>query len=193
MGELIHVDFIGSNPLDQELARLTDMKPAFAKAVEFWRQIIAGEFAGQFWRPPSGAPKPWKNVEAFGNVPAPVKILSRSGRLEQAWAGGFGSITRITATGAEFGVSGAALPYAAVHRGGSGKVTTAMANRATEIRVTPKMRVFLGMAKGVWLKKDTKVIRIIPRPHATENPEVRTGITAIITNYILRGALREAA
>ena len=189
----ITVDFIGSNPLDKELARVMDPTPAYEAGVKFWRSIIAGEFAGQFWRPPSGSTRAWKEVKKFGNQPAPVRILSRSGRLEQAWAGGFGSITRITKDGAEFGVSGAALPYAAVHRGGAGAVTTAMAAEPERINVTPKMRVFLGLNKGVWLKKDTKVILIPRRPHATVNPEVRTGITAIMTNFVLRGAVREAA
>lgn len=191
MTEIV-VDFIGSNPLDQELARVTDMKPAFEQAVGFWRDVIGQEFATESWRPPSGAPRPWKEVEAFGSRPAPVHILSRSGRLEQAWSGGFGSITRITDTGAEFGVSGAAVPYAAVHRGGSGAVTTAVASVPARIPVTQKMRTFLGLSFGVWLKSDTKVIRIPRRPHATLNPEVRTGVTAIMTNWILRGA-REAA
>jgi len=84
-------------------------------------------------------------------------LRSRSGS-----AGLRGSITTEPQSGAKkvaggyqvkVGPGGMASRYAAIHEFGG------------QINVTPKMRMFLGMDKGVWLKKSTTHITIPARPY----------------------------
>lgn len=182
MGRPIELSVIGENALDQELAAVADLVPAFRQIITFWRDVIGQEFESESWFPPSGPARPWKKVSAFGNTPPSISILNRSGRLLEAWSGGVGSVENLSREGATFGVSG--IPYAAVHRGGSGEVFTVDAERPFEIRVTDKMRRFLAGVKEVYLRASTKVISIPRRPHATMNPKVQTGISAIIVAHI---------
>lgn len=170
---------------------LADLSPALRESVRAHRQIVRKEFELEVWERPAGGKQRWLKTRAFGSdlAPAgssvaPAKTLQHSGRLRRAWLGeGPGAVTRIGRRDAVFGVSG--IPYAAVHRGGTGKVLTADASIPAKIPVTPKMRVFLGVAKGVWLRKTTTHITIPRRPHATDNPEAATRRAAIFSAYLV--------
>lgn len=140
-----------------------------------WGAIIDEEFATASWRAPGGGVIPWAPVRAFGNVAANATPLQRSGRLRGAYraaAAGGGALTVGQSEGSvemRVNVPGG---YAAVHRGGSGKL--GVGNIAPlRIAVTTKMRWFLGLAKGVWLNRGTAFIEIPRRPHATTNPKIR--------------------
>lgn len=173
-----------------------DLRPAFKEAIANWRELIAEEFDTQSWRAPSGAPRPWAATKPFAGEGTFGfgKILNRTGRLRDAWLGrGEGSFERVNATSASFGVTGTVGLYGSVHRGGSGEVRAAQSRIPFVQKVTPKMRVFLGLAKGVWLKKTTTELVTPRRPHATINPEIRTRITAIFAAHVFSGAERRVA
>lgn len=146
------------------------------RGIKAWAAIIdQDEFGGRQWLMPGGGTQRWKDVPAFGKVPANPTPLQRSGKLRAAYrsaAAGGGTITATVDGGkVEMHVN---VPggYAAVHRGGSGKLLGGDIVPLA-IPVTDKMRWFLGFEKGVWLKRTTKRILIPRRPHATSNPKIR--------------------
>ncbi len=151
------------------------------QAIAAARSVIHDEFNREAWRPPSGAAQPWQKTGPFGNEPAPAKTLQRSGSLLAAWLGGAGSFQRIEQQQASFGITGMVARIASVHRG---QGTQADARVPTRIAVTPKMRVFLGVVKGVWLRKTTTHITIPKRVHATDNPETATRVTALFAAFV---------
>lgn len=159
----------------QERVSSRNLGRLLSAGIRAWGAVIDEEFAGGFWYMPGGGQKRWAPVKAFGNVPENPTPLQRSGRLRASYraaAAGGGAIT-VTQDGAtaSFSVN---VPggYAAVHRGGSGKLLSGdIAPLA--IQVTPKMRWFLGLVKGVWLKRSTSRIILVRRPHATSNPKIR--------------------
>lgn len=184
----ITVDLTGRG-LEQEIARVLDLRPALEASVRRWRRIIAAEFQGGYWQSPGGGRVAWRRVEAFGSRPGGSPLL-RTGALLRAWLGtGAGGFEQFGALEASFGVRGSAFPGAVVHRGGAGIVRTAEARRDTRIRVTARMRAFLGRRYGVWLRRSTGFVRVPPRPHATDSPELATGVTADMVAHV-RGEAR---
>lgn len=186
MATLLRVETVGQPILEQTLARMSDLRPAYGESVAAWRDVGEEEFFTETWRRPGGSARSWERTKyPFGRQQAGPGILRRSGALLRAYMGaGAGSIESVTDRGAEFGVSGTLLPYAAVHRGGAGAVNTAAANRPAEIPVTPKMRRFLAAAFGVFLRRDKRVIVIPHRPHFTANAEVRTRVAGIFAAHL---------
>lgn len=176
---------VNGDPIAPIFGRMKNLRPAFVTAVKAWRALVAQEFAQEAWRPRSGPFRAWKPVEAFGSREAPEKILDRTGALRRAWLGvGAGSLERITDEMGEFGVSQLLLPYAHVHRGEGEDVSAAASRQPFKIRVTTKMRYYLGLTYGVWLRASTTEISIPRRPHATTSPELKTRVNAIFNAHI---------
>ena len=178
-GFTVVVETVGNKPV---LSGIEDRvkSPPFRLSVKAWRAVIAREFETGAWESAGGGRVGWKKTLGFGNREAPGKTLIRTGKLRNAYQGGPGGIDiRNVAGGVEFGVSGAAIPYAAVHRGGAGKILAADAAIPQRTQVTQAMRGYLGAALGVRLRKTTRELVTPRRPHATANPEVRTRVTAI--------------
>jgi hypothetical protein len=180
---LIALEITPSRPLGAMAARLGgSMREPLGASRDAFRSLIAEEFRLEAWRPPSGPMRPWKRTRAFGAKPAPAKTLHGGGALRRAWLGqGAGAIERMGANSVTVGVSGAVLPYAAVHRGG-GKVTAADSRRPFRIKVTDRMRRYVLFAFHVPLKVGA-YIEIPRRPHATSSPELRTRMTAIFSAW----------
>lgn len=143
--------------------------------IKAWGAIIdRDEFGGRQWLMPAGGTKRWDDVKEFGNVPANPTPLVRSGALRaryRAAAAGGGAIS-VTVGGGRAEMRVHVPGYGAVHRGGTGKLLSGDIVPLA-IAVTAKMRWFLGLSKGVWLKRDTTRILIPRRPHATSNPKIR--------------------
>lgn len=178
--------------LEEEISRVLDLTPAMEAGVRRWRKLIEGEFRGGYWQSPGSGRVAWQPVEAFGSRPGGPPLL-RTGALLRAYLGtGSGGFQEIGKLAASFGVRGAVFPGAAIHRGGAGPVRIAQARQLSRIRVTPRMRAFLGGRFGVWLRKSTEFIRIPPRPHATDSPELATGWTADLVAYVKGEARRPA-
>lgn len=173
----IKAEIVGQ-PLKEMSERVSprNMGRVLRTAIKAWAAVIdQDEFGGRQWLMPGGGTQRWKDVPAFGNVPANPTPLQRTGRLRAAYksaAAGGGTISATTEGGkVELHVN---VPggYAAVHRGGTGKLLSGDIVPLA-IPVTDKMRWFLGLSKGVWLKRSTKSILIPRRPHATSNPKIR--------------------
>lgn len=154
--------------------------------IKAWAGIIDQEFATRSWFMPGGGTKKWDDVKEFGvsgikskfgvskATPANPTPLERSGRLRgqyRAAAAGGGAIS-VTSDGASAEYRINVGGYGVVHRGGSGKLLSGDIVPLA-IQVTDKMRWFLGLNKGVWLKRETKEVFIVRRPHATSNPKIR--------------------
>jgi hypothetical protein len=128
---------------------------------------------------------PWKRTLAFGSRPAPRRTLHDKGALEAAWTGrGAGSVTRHGPNGVTIGVDSRVFPQAR------------MLQRAgiTFIRVTPKSRLYLGLAFGVWLRKSTRHIKVQGR-RVSMNRTILGRARKPVSRYYLHGetASRKAA
>lgn len=177
----VAVEFV-SPPILREMSERVggSQREPLQATVAAFRGLIREEFDREFWRPPSGPPRPWERTKAFGNRPPPAKTLHRRGALRRAWLGrGAGAIEVYGQRSVTVGVAGSIIPYAAVHRGGPGRVRAADARRPFRIRVTRRMRGYLAAALGVYLRRTTTHIEIPRRPHASINPELTTRINAI--------------
>lgn len=185
MGQFLTIEPSRERILERLSERAEDLTPALRAAIRAWRSVGREEFDREAWNSPSGGFRGWLPTRQFGNTPPPPKTLQRSGALLRAYLGqGPGAIEEVGRDEARFGVSGAVLPYAVVHRGGSiGRLLLASAQTLEQIPVTPRMRRFLAAAKGVFLRKETRFIEIPRRPHFTLNPEVRTRIAAIFAAH----------
>lgn len=172
---------------DHLAERLADLGPWLTAAKGIAREAIQDEFLRSVWRSPQGE-EPWApHVEHDQYFSHPQLIVS--GGLLAAWMGtGSGAIDKRDDTSFTIGVSG--HPAAEIHRGG----TTAAAavrsarDKATLIFVTDKMRWFLGLVLGMWLKKTTTHIRIPARPHATPDMATREAMRDALGAYLVNDA-----
>lgn len=156
--------------------RLRNLTPALRRSVAIRREGIGREFAQEAGVNPGGGLTRWRKTSRFGNVEPPAKTMQRSGAMLRALLGsGRGSVERYTEKQAEFGVDGAAFPQARILRQGG------------RIRVTDRMRRFLGAVKGVHLRRSTKSIRIPARPYGSPNPATRQRINEAFRDWIVRG------
>lgn len=168
---------------DRLAARLADLGPWLTEAKRIAREAILDEFTRSTWRSPQGEVAWAPHVEHDQYFSHPQLIVS--GGLLAAWMGtGSGAIEKRDDTSFTIGVSG--HPAAAVHRGG----TTARnaKQKATLIFVTDKMRWFLGLVLGMWLKKTTTHIRIPSRPHATPDMATREAMRDALAAYLVNDA-----
>ena len=193
MASLIVADVIGGEIFEDLLAEVQDIRPALREWVRMRRGMINLEFLREGWFAPGGGFVPWQKTRDFGTRKAPRKTLSRTAALLRAWTGvGLGALERVTDKAATFGVSGLRFPYAAVHRGGAGEVGTGIAGVPARIPVTQRMRFYLGLTFGVWLRSGKRFIEIPRRPHATNSPEARTRTTALFVDFIRQAVARVA-
>lgn len=151
-------------------------------AIKILRASVAQEFEGGYWLRPDGGQTGWKEVREFGSRPAPESPLGGSdGFLAQAWQGmnAFGGEEK-TDTMAAITVTHPAAP---VHRGGDVNPSDSY---ETKIGVTEKMRRFLGLEYGVWMKQEE--ITIPARPHATTNPKLEENLATMFGRVIAAAA-----
>lgn len=164
---------------DKLSEKLADLGPWLTAAKGIAREAIQDEFLRGVWRSPQGE-EPWApHVEHPQYASHPLLILS--GSYLAAWMGtGSGAIDRRDDNSFTIGVSG--FPASELHRGG----TTARNTKAgiTLIFVTEKMRWFLGLVLGMWLKKTTTHIRIPARPHATPDMATREAMRDALGAYL---------
>lgn len=151
---------------------------ALAEAIQRGRNCASVE--EQFRRQTEigrGVTLPWKRTRPFGTRPAPARTLHATGALEAAWTGrGAGSVVHFTGRSVSVGVDRVQFP----------QVTVFQRRSPTLIRVTPKMRMFLGMEFGVWLRSATTSITVDPRRVAI-NGQILDRARRIVTSYFLRG------
>lgn len=174
-----------------------DTRPLLRAMIATHRHLIRGEFRGGYWLPPEGGRVRWPRTEAFGNRPAPARTMIGSGAYLSAWMGGAGSVERITRRRAEFGVDSSRFPFARVHRATTTKqLTVAESKRPAEQVVSRRQRWFLGLTYGAWMRTGA-VLRTPRRPHATDNPELRRRMRALVAAWArgepLSGAGRRGA
>lgn len=161
-------------------AKLADLGPWLTAAKGIAREAIQDEFLRGVWRSPTGE-VPWEpHVEYPEYVSHPLMIWT--GKTIAAWMGtGPGRIDRRDEKSFTIGVSG--HPGLLVHRGGT-NARNAKAG-VTLIFVTQKMRWFLGLVLGMWLKKTTQFIRIPARPHATPDMRTREEMRDALKTYLV--------
>lgn len=164
------------------IARGSDLRTPFRRIVREGRAMVSEEFEKQSYRQPSGGFVAWDKTKPFGNREAPNKTLHRTGALRGAWEGGAGGYEEVTRTFATFGVLGLGRYVDAVREGAN-------------IPVTRKMRLFLGLEFGVWMRADRKTIRIQPRRHADleKSVEFAERAAAILAEYVQFADERRAA
>jgi len=136
--------------------------PRGARVVKAIRLAIGEEFSRGAERTDSGFKK-WKPTQSFGTKTATNPPLGgKAGRVARAWAGGAGGFSTVSGTEIVIGVR---APWAAVHRGDNGPVTT------IRPRGGDRMRFFLGRAFGVWISRArlAQGLKVPARPHATAN------------------------
>jgi hypothetical protein len=135
--------------IDLRYKRARNLRPGLEAAAKEAQLSVREEFIGSFWKSYSGAKISWsKRKDNFNH---PLLILSR--RLFLDWTEGQPTITDRT-----FSI-GSSLPYAEIHRGGSG----------ADIQTSP-----------LWNN-------IPPRPHGTRNPDLDESVRTKILDYILFG------
>ena len=144
------------------------------------RNDIGRQFSQQrgYTRPGYGAgrPVPWRRSKPFGTKPAPRKTLHGRGHLRSAWQGGSGSTLRIRRNRVAVGVDTTMFPQAGVFQ----------SRTLTLIRVTQKMRAFLGMKYDVWLKKSRTFIVVHPRPVGA-SPDMLRRVGKVFARYVETG------
>lgn len=165
------------------------MRVAGDEVRDAMRGSIREEFAGAYWKSPSGARVPWKATQPFGSRPAGPTLGGTDGGLFRAWMGGPGGYERRTATAVTLGVS---RPNAAVHRGGTG--TSVNPRRRTKVRAKaigarglPSMFWLLGLRFRVWIRPEkllTQGVEIPARPHATRNPNLEERLADILLRRV---------
>ena len=146
-----------------------DLRPALTDALEAFREQTRDEFRQKAgWK--NGQLVKWPPARGFESSPV---LLRRTGALMRLWLGsGPGAVADIRENELTWGVRG--LPaYAFVMRSGA------------RIRVTRRMRLFLGIARGFWLKLSTKVLTIPARPHASWTPQLQERTAVLLRDHIL--------
>lgn len=135
---------------------------------QFRRQAETGMTSSSFW----------KRTEPFGSRPAPSRTLHRTGSLEAAWLGnGPAAITETNrANTVRIGVDARIMPQAAVFQRAG----------VTMIRVTPKMRAYVGLNFGVWMRRSTTRVRVEGRPVALNRATLGRA-RKIVSRYYLHG------
>jgi phage gpG-like protein len=186
-------DEVAQAKLEETLKRAEDLRPVMPKVIGAMRESVRLEFEEQRWANRAGRFSDWLPHSSATRAMTDYEehpLLNKSGTLRGAWLGlnthGFSAFDQDTAV---IGVRG--LPYAAIHRGAAetDQVRRSGHRGGTKIAVTPKMRMFLGLAKGLWLKAKTKYIRIPARPHATPNPRLRRALRQIMKDWVIDGDL----
>lgn len=162
-------------------ARLRGAVPAVGKHIAAVMRKGEGSVDDQWRRQgsigPRGGFRAWPRTKPFGNVKAPARGLKRTGQYLAAWRGeGAGSVMRIGQSAVAIGVDPTRFP----------QVRVFMADSPTSIRVTPRMRGYLGAVKGVHLRRATAVIVVEPRPFLVNPPILRRART-ILVSYAING------
>ena len=133
---------VKNNAARKAARRGANIRPALLKIGGAMRDSIREEFKLQGWRRPRGGLTRWLPVESFGTRPPPSRVLHRSGNLLRGWT----QLTSQKVTGRTVQITNP-LIYAKVHRGSDASGRVSSTNK-TDIPVTEKMRVFLGMKFG---------------------------------------------
>lgn len=164
-------------------ARLLNMRPGIAVLPAVMRhgegsiedQQLRGMTMGR-----NGRSAHWPQPKTFGTSKPGPSHLVRRGKYLAGWLGGTGGFTTVSDNSASIGVSTAAFPQVRVFQRDS----------PTQIKVTPKMRVYLGLNKGVWLKKSTTHLTIAPRAFSV-NPVMTRRARQVLLNYVINGKAAE--
>ncbi len=115
---------------------------------------------------------PWARTKPFGNRKAPRKTMLGRGLYRAAWMGGAGATERITPSSVQIGVDRGLFPQVRIHQS---------RNASTKIKATQKMRYFLGLNYGVWLKKSTmKRGLIVPRRRVSVASDTRKAVAKML-------------
>ena len=155
------------------------------------RKSVRRDFVARSWAKPSGGRVAWATTKPFGTKPAGDPLGGPGGRLARAWQGGAGGFSFARSDRVGIGVS---LPFAAMHRGGTG---TAAGFDVTIIKPKRKtasgqyaMFFFLGLKYGVWLRESTlaRGLRVPSRPHGTDNPDLRGNLGGTLLDNLIEEA-----
>jgi hypothetical protein len=148
---------------------------------------VAEQRRRQATQPGRGGENPWKRSGPFGDQPEPRRTLYGSGALDAQWAGvGPGAITRATSTKVEIGVTG----YGALFQRSVPWLVRAKRLAKGSRRVFA-MQVYLGLAKGAWIRTETlrRGLRNVPRPVAISRRMLVRAGNALI-RYLPTGRLK---
>lgn len=133
-----------------------------------------------------GAEIPWERSKPFGAQPAPARTLHQSGALDAQWAGvGPGAITDATPAKITIGVTGHGALF---QRPGAWLVR---AKRLARGGKRYAMQVYLGLAKGAWIRSETlrRGLRNVPRRVSISRRMLTRAGTALI-RYLPTGRLK---
>lgn len=163
--------------LSGTLQRAGELAPALRRVVGSWREQVQAEFRRGAGMTESGRLVSWPAVRRFGDQ-APGEPLVRSGALLRSYLGqGPGAVEDVGPTAARWGISGRIARYARVHRGLEG-------GRPFRVHVTRRMRLFLGLVRGVWLRSTTRLLEIPPRPHGAWTPALQQRTATILVSHV---------
>lgn len=185
--------------------RAEDPTPAMQQAADAMRESVREEFAGGFFKAPTGGIQRWKPRKAFGDKPNSHPLLIHTGELMAAWTNPASphAVTRVTKKTAAIGITGDErfLAIAETHRGGLGKrpsagrVTTvkaleASANADRYASTDPRfwamywyLRKNFNVRVG-YRKLRTEGFKIPARPHGAMNPKLALEIKAIMRDWL---------
>jgi hypothetical protein len=181
---VLKVSVVGRGPLTSKLYSRRASKAVVANGSELVGAMRRGpgsvdsQFQKQGTLGRNFAFTPWPKTKPFGpKAKFQARTLKRTGRYLAAWRGeGSGSVQRITPRTVEIGVDSTQFPQTQVFQ----------KRTPTGIKVTRKMRFFLGLVKGVWLKKSTQLIIVEPRAFRV-NPAMILSMRRVIVDYIING------
>jgi hypothetical protein len=167
-------------PIQARLANLTPATSTFPKIIRFGEGSIEDQQSKATTIGRIGRTAKWPPTRTFGNSkPGPAPLV-RTGQYMSAWLGGPGGFADVTATSAAVGVSTSRFPQASVFQ----------KSVPTLIPVTPKMRIYLGLNKGVWLKRSTTFLTVWPRAFSV-NPIITRRARQVLLNYVINGMATE--
>lgn len=130
---------------------------------------------------------PWVKGHDFGTRKAPAKTMQGSGAYRSAFLGGAGAITEITANSVRIGVNAGKFPQVRVHQGAYGSRRIKPKQKVTSGRNKGqwKMRFFLGLTYGVWMKNSTlsKGLKL-PRRRVSVSSTVRRNVAKYLRREV---------
>lgn len=173
--------------------RLGDLRPAGDAVLSAMRKgpgSVGAQFSAQAEDSLNGL-RPWPKTHAFGRRPAPSRTLRDTGKLENAWTGGSGSVARVTPNSFAIGVDTGVVPYAGVFQS---QTPTRVRAKKMGARGRYAMGWMLGMKFGVWLSNKRLEEGFLIQPRRVGVNKTMLGrVRNVLVSFVTRGTTAVAA
>lgn len=167
--------------------RFEDMTPA-AEFVHKTMWFGPGSTNDQFNREAEGTQFgyiQWPRTKPFGNRPAPVKTLQRTGALKRAWTGSQpGALFDAKGNTFMIGVDTNLFPGAGVFQGYAPAIVRPLKSTLKTRRTA--MHSYLGMQFGAWIS-EARLMRglVIPNRRVNASPEMRARVADLLARWLV--------